>query len=227
MPFLLLDISIASFLISYHKKDSYSLCLLNYTNISDVLSFRDELREMGHSTYYIYIYISALKSLYRFLRINQLRLNLEEAYDYDIMIPIKNEKIKKHLKKPMLTLEEANRLLVYTKANRNIIYDYRNYAIICLMITAGLSSYEIIHLKREDYQVLNERGVLQIRKRNSMNVDIVHLSKGVTEAIEDYLKRRKKLIRISLSHKIIRQKKDIFRECFFIMFFEESLRNVG
>ena len=163
-----------------------------YAKTSDVIAFRDGLRMLGHSTSYIYIYISALKSLYRFLRIHQHSLNLAIEYAHDIMIPIKNEKIKRHLKKPILTLEEARHLLIHSKMNRKIIYDYRNYAIICLMLTAGLSPYEIIHLKRADYQVVDEKVLLHIRKRNHMRIDTIQLSKGVIEAIDDYLKRRKK-----------------------------------
>lgn len=163
-----------------------------YAKTSDVIRFRESLRSLGHSTYYIYIYLCALKGLYRYLRINQQNFNLEVEYAYDIMIPIKNEKIKRHVNKPLLTLEEARQLIIHTKMTRKIIYDYRNYAIICLMITAGLSPYEIIHLKRDDYQMKDEKVVLTIKKRGTNQEDIVYLSKGCIEAINDYLKRRKK-----------------------------------
>ena len=85
---------------------SYKICYKYYVNYlkkhdiiiaktSDVIKFRESLRACGHSTYYIYLYISALRSLYRYLRIHQKKLNLSSAYTYDIMVPIKNEKIKK------------------------------------------------------------------------------------------------------------------------------------
>lgn len=163
-----------------------------YAKTSDVIGFRDGLRKRGFSTSYIYIYISSLKSLYSYLRVHQLRLNLAIEYAHDIMIPIKNEKVNRNLKKPILTLEEARHLLIYTKKNRKIIYDFRNYAIICLMLTAGLSPYEIIHLKKEDYHTVNDKVFLHIKKRNHTQVDTVLLSKGVIEAVDDYLKRRRK-----------------------------------
>lgn len=165
-----------------------------FAKTSDVIRFREKLRSIGHSTHYIYIYICALRGLYRYLRINQYQLDLPAEYAYDIMIPIKNEHINPHVKKPLLTLEQARQLLIQTKRTRKIIYDYRNYAIICLMITAGLSSYEIIHLKMADYQVMDEKVVLVIKKRRSNRQDVVQLSKGVIEAIDDYLQRRKKKI---------------------------------
>ncbi|MDI6452373.1 tyrosine-type recombinase/integrase [Peloplasma aerotolerans] len=164
-----------------------------YAKTSDVIRFRESLRKRGHSTYYIHTYICALKSLYRYLRENQHRLSFPTEYTYDIMLAVKNEKIKPHLKKPLLNLDEAKHLLIYTKEHRKIIYDYRNYAIIALMITAGLSSHEIIHLKKVDYQMIDDHHVLLIEKNGTRHKDTVYLSKGVVEAIDDYLiKRRKK-----------------------------------
>ena len=107
--------------------------------------------------------------------------------------PSKTKKIKQHLKKPLLSISDAKHLLTYMKENRKFIYDYRNYAIIALMMTAGLSSHEIIHLKKEDYQIKDDHHILLIKKNKRDYKDTVYLSKGVIEAIDDYLyKRRKK-----------------------------------
>ncbi len=191
-----------------------------YAKTSDVIRFRENLRKRGHSTHYIYIYICALKSLYRYLRIHQHQFNLPPEYTYDIMLPIKNEKIKNNLKKSLLTIEEARHLLTYTRMNRKIIYDYRNYAIIALMITAGLSSYEIIHLKKKDYQVKDDHHVLTIKKKGSNHIDIVYLSKGVVDAIEDYLikKRKKENPYLFISQNQTTQKGHLSRTFFYFMF---------
>ncbi|MCR3905722.1 MAG: tyrosine-type recombinase/integrase [Tenericutes bacterium] len=199
-----------------------------YAKTSDVMRFRESLRKRGHSTYYIYIYMCALKSLYRFLGISQQRLNLPFEYAYDIMLSIKNEKIKHHLKKPLLTLDQAKHLLTYTKEFRKIIYDYRNYAIIALMITAGLSSHEIIHLKKEDYQMIDDHHVLLIQKNGTRHKDTVYLSKGVVEAIDDYLiKRRKKenpYLFISQNHTT---KKGHLSRTFFYFMFKKVIDKCG
>jgi len=198
-----------------------------FAKTSDVIRFRESLRSVDHSTYYIYIYMSALKSLYCYLRMNQPRFNLPTKYAYDIMIPIKNERIKRHVKKPLLTRVEARHLITHTKMTRKIIYDYRNYAMICLMITAGLSPYEIIHLKREDYQVMDEKYVLIIKKRGSHQEDTVNLSKGVVEALNDYLLRRKKLnpyLFISQNHTT---KEGHLSRTFFYYMFEKVLKKCG
>lgn len=217
---------------------SYKICYKYYVNYlkkhdiiiaktSDVIKFRESLRACGHSTYYIYLYISALRSLYRYLRIHQKKLNLSSAYTYDIMVPIKNEKIKKNLLKPILTLEEARHLLTYTKVNRKIIYDYRNYAIICLMLIAGLSPYEVIHLKKEDYQILDGKACLQIRKRKTQNIDTVFLSKGVVDAIEDYLKKRKKRNPYLFISQNQTTKEGHLSRTFFYFMFEKVIKKCG
>lgn len=163
-----------------------------HAKTSDVIKYREYRRSLGYSTYDIHIHMSALRSLYRYLRINQVRFQLPDTYQYNIMNPIKSEKIKRQVKKPILTLEQTRHLLHHTKMNRKIIYHYRDYAIISLMVTCGLSPYDIIHLKKEDYQMVDGRHVLLIKKRKRDQTDMILLSKGVIEALDDYLKKRKK-----------------------------------
>src|SRR5690554_7847702 len=104
---------------------------------------------------------------------------------------LKMKKIKPFVKKPVLTLSEVKYLLNATKNNRKNIYDYRNYAIICLMLTAALSPFEVIHLKVTDYKIIKDKRVLIILKKHHRNPDIIQLSKGVIDAINDYLVLRK------------------------------------
>lgn len=163
-----------------------------YAKTSDVLDFRETLRSKGHSSYYIHIHISALKGLYRYLKVNQYKLKLAVEYRYDIMALVKNEVMKPHVNKPLLTLKEAKQMLLTLKKNRKTIYDYRNYAIVCLMITAGLRPDEIIHLKKEDYQVHEETKVLEVKKRRSTRIDTVYLSSETICALDAYLYKRQK-----------------------------------
>jgi len=55
---------------------------IEYAKTSDVIRYRESRRALGHSTHYIYIQISALKGLYRYLRLNQKRLNLSVLYAF-------------------------------------------------------------------------------------------------------------------------------------------------
>ena len=162
-----------------------------YPKTSDVIKYRDHKREIGCSTYYIHIHISALKGLYNYLSLNQKRLSLPEVYQYDIMIPIKSERIQKQMVKPVLTIEEARQLILFTKEQRRFIWHYRNHAIISLMLTSGLTVHQVVHAKRADFVVEDGIYVLYIIRRTGQNKTRVKLSKGTILAINDYLSKRK------------------------------------
>ena len=162
-----------------------------YAKTSDVIQYRESRRRLGYSSHYIYIDISALKGLYRYLRINQKRLGLPEVYAYDIMAPIKNERIKRQIKKPILTIKQAKKLLLHTKECRKYLWHYRDHAIIYLMLVSGLRRIEIIHAKRKDYQIIGGKQILYVPRKGLESEDeFVNLSKGGAEALNDYLNKR-------------------------------------
>jgi len=165
---------------------------ITYAKTSDVISYRDHKRMFGHSSHYIYIQICALKGLYRYLKNNQDHLNISSVYLYDVLKAIKNENIKHHIKKPVLSLEQARHLILHTKKIRKSIWHYRDHAIIYLMLTTALRTYEVIHAKREDYQMLNGSRVLYVRQKNeNLSDEFVNIPPGLERAIEDYLNKRK------------------------------------
>lgn len=173
--------------INYLKDNS-----IDYARTSDVILYREYRRSIGDSSYWIYIQICALKGLYRYLKTNQVRLNISEEYAYDIMVPIKNERIRPNIKKTILTINQAKQLLLETKKKREYIWDYRDHAIVYLMLVSGLKPVEIVSAKREDYRIVDGRSVLYIRKNDRIEADeFVHLSSGAKIALEDYLIRRK------------------------------------
>lgn len=163
-----------------------------FAKTSDVIRYREYKRDLGHSTHYIYIHLCALKGMYQYLKTNQRELSISDVYRYDIMIGVKNERIMYHINKPILTLEQAKHLILHTKKMRKSIWHYRDHAIIYLMMTAGLRSYEIINAKKSDYQVLGGKHILYVgingQNRTSKYVKI---APGVMDAIDQYLSRRK------------------------------------
>lgn len=157
---------------------------------SDVLKYREEKRMLGHSTYSVHVQISALKGLYRYLRLNQKRLNLPTTYAHDIMTSVKNERITPHIKKPILTIKQAKQLILHTKNTRNYIWHYRDHAIMYVMITSGLRPIEVIHAKLQDYQTVEGVRVLYIREKAGLTDEYVKLSRGASCALDAYLKKR-------------------------------------
>jgi len=209
--------------INYLKDNS-----IDYAKTSDVILYREYRRAVGDSSYWIYIQICALKGLYRYLKLNQARLNLSQKYAYDIMVSLKNERIKPNIKKTILTISQAKQLLLETKAKRKYIWDYRDHAIVYLMLVSGLKPVEIVSAKRVDYEIVDGRSLLYIRKNGKRNRDeFVHLSKGAKIALDDYLSRRKdSFIYLFVHHKNMTADGKL-RRMFFWDMFRRVLKNCG
>lgn len=191
-----------------------------YAKTVDVISYREYRRTIGDSSYWIYIQICALKGLYRYLKTNQARLNLAKDYAYDIMGPIRNEKIKANIKKTILTISQAKQLLLETKEKRRSIWDYRDHAIIYLMLVSGLKPIEIVNAKSEDYQTLDGRTLLYIRKNDVFSKDeFVHIASGAKKALDEYLSKRKdNFVYLFVQHKNITEDGKLRRMFFYDMF---------
>lgn len=201
---------------------------IEYAKTSDVIQYRERQRALGWSSQYIYIHISALKGLYRYLSINQRRLDLPIQYAYNIMTPIKNETIKPRITKPILTIEQAKQMILHTKNNRKSIWHYRDHAIIYLMITTGLRSIEIVHAKRKDYKNVQGKQLLYIQRKGiKENDEYVKIPKGAGEAITDYLNQRiDNNPYLFISHKKV-SKKGYLSRVFFIDMFHRVLKDCG
>ena len=158
---------------------------------SDVIAYRETMRSKGHSSHYIHIHVCALKGLYRYLKHHRTRLGLPESYAHDITAPIKNEPIKHRIRKPILTVDQAKRLIVHTQKTRKYLWHYRDHAIVYLMLTSGLRVVEIVHAKRKDFQVIDGKALLYVPKENAgPDEDFVKLSQGAEEALNEYLDKR-------------------------------------
>ena len=199
-----------------------------HAKTSDVLRYREHRRMLGHSSHYIYVHISALRGFYRYLKIHRKRFQLPELYDHDIMVEVKNERIKPQIKKPVLTIKEAKQLLLRTKDCRKYLWHYRDHAIIYLMLTSGLRSIEIVHAKRRDLQVLRGRPVLYLRRGSQKKEeDFVKIAKGAKQAIDEYLcMRSDDNPYLFVSHKKVSPSKHLSR-MFFIYMFKRVSKDAG
>ena len=178
---------------------------IQYATTQDLKNYIAWKKSQGYSTRWIYHQISAIKGLYQYLFLNQKRLNLPIMYEEDISESIKNVHIENCLEKEILTIEQAKQLILSNKENRRYIWHYRDYAILYLMLTTGLRSIEIRRAKRRDLSMINNKPILYIQGKGKRSKDaFVKLSKGVDEAIRDYLIKRKDknpYLFISYSHR--------------------------
>ena len=166
---------------------------IEFATTRDVINYREHKRSLGYSSSWLYIQISALKGLYRYLRLHHARLGLPQGYAYDLMKPIKNGAMKPTLKKPILSYTQAKQLLLHTKTHRQSFWHYRDHAILYLMITSGLSVYEVVHALRIDYTVSEGIGMLRVMagKGKKRAKDWLKLSSGANIALQEYLTLRK------------------------------------
>ena len=164
---------------------------ISYAKTSDVIKYRAYRKSLGHSSHYIYIHMSFLKGFYQYLTRNAKRLNLSHHYLYNCMAPIKNEKMNHHIHKRILTSFEAKRMLMITKEKRKKFSEYRDHAIIYLMLTSGIRPHEIRCLKRDHYQEVSGQMVLYIEVKGHFDLtSFIKVSKGSKIALDDYLRLR-------------------------------------
>jgi len=193
---------------------------IKYPQTKDVIAFRNVRREQGFSPSYQYVFMSAIKGFYQYLKTNYERLGLSDRYQYDVTEPIKNTHVTHHLKKRVLTKEEAKRFILCMKAKRKYMHHYRDHAIITLMLTAGLSPHEIIHAKRHYFKYKDGKRILYLNKKGERNFyHKIELSDMTYHALRDYvLKRDDDNPYLFMSHRNVGKTKHLSRTFFRDMF---------
>ncbi len=201
---------------------------ITYATTADIIRYKAYRKSLGHSAVYIYIHLSFLKGFYRYLKTNARKLNLPVAYHHDVMAPIKNQSLTHHIHKRILTKEEARYLILKTKEIRESIWQYRDHAIIFLMLTSGIRPFEINHLKRSNYQIVGGEQILYIEVNGRFDeTSFVKVSKGAKKAIDDYLcLRTDDNPYLFISHRC-RSKTGMLSRSFFQHMFKRLLKNAA
>jgi site-specific recombinase XerD len=136
--------------------------------------------------------IVVIRNFYQWLKVNQRQLEFEDIYQYNIAENIKGAKIDRNYKKEPLNKEQAIKLIEVAKQKRSDITGYRNYAIILLMIITGIRSIEVVRAMKADISKLFNFSILYVHGKGKDGADtFVKLSPEVTDALNDYLNRRK------------------------------------
>lgn len=208
--------------INYLKEND-----IEYALTRDIIHYKNFRRGLGDSNTWIYIQVSALKGLYAYLSNHQNRLNLDKAYAYNITLSIQNKKDKYQIKKHILSPAQAKMLILESK-KRTTIWDYRDHAIIVLMLTSGGRRFEIRKAKRRDYRVIDGLPLIYIGDaKNHKDRPFIKLSRGTMRALNDYLVLRDDdLPYLFISHKH-RAKKGNLSVSFFDHMFKRVLKRTG
>lgn len=143
----------------------------------DVIRFRDELSQ-NHKANTVTLYLTAVKLFFKWTE--------QEGIYKNVADKVKAPKQDKSHKKSYLTSDQSYKLLETAKENK------RDYAILCLMLTTGLRTVEVVRADVRDLSVIGNQAVLFIQgKGRDDKADYVKITPEVDEAIRDYLKTRK------------------------------------
>jgi len=165
---------------------------IQYAKRSDIINYREQMWEEGLRANTIQKQIVVIRNFYQWLKVNQRQLEFEDIYQYNIAEQIKGAKIDRNYKKEPLNKEQAIKLIEIAKERRTDITGYRNYAIILLMIITGIRSIEVVRAMKADISKLFNFSILYVHGKGKDGADtFVKLSPEVTDALNDYLNRRK------------------------------------
>lgn len=147
----------------------------------DVKAFREELRATGHKPSTIQSYIMALKQFFKWTE--------EEGLAPNIAKNVKGAKLDNGHKKDALTKRQVKAVLAGME--RDTLQGKRDYAIIALMITAGLRTIEVVRANVEDMRTIADFTALCLQgKGHEERTQYVKLAPEVEDAIRDYLQAR-------------------------------------
>lgn len=134
-------------------------------------------------------------------------------------------KIKQKSSKKILSLKEAKHLILCLERNRHCIWEYRDYAMIYLMITTGIRSVEVRRAKIKDISLFGTEAILYIQGKGRKTADdFVKLTPDVYKAIQQYLKKRKdKYPYLFISHHK-RKTSSMLSRSFFVVMMKRVLK---
>jgi len=165
---------------------------IQYAKRSDIIDYRESMWEEGLRANTIQKQIVVIRNFYQWLKVNQRQFEFEEIYQFNIAEKIKGAKIDRNYKKEPLNKEQAIKLIDVARQNIKDITGYRNYAIILLMIITGVRSIEVVRAMKADISKLFNFSILYVHGKGKDGADtFVKLSLEVTDALNDYLNRRR------------------------------------
>lgn len=146
----------------------------------DVMNYRNQLRD-SHKPTTVQAYMAAIKGFFQW--------TASEGLYPDISKNIKGARLDKGYKKDYLTSTQAAGLL--KSVDTTTVKGKRDYAILALMLTAGLRTIEVVRANVEDLQTRTGFTVLYIQgKGHEERTDFIKVSLPVERAIRDYLSYR-------------------------------------
>ena len=151
-------------------------------NKDDVRAFREELKA-DHKPTTVQNYIMALKQFFKW--------TAEEGIYPNIAENVKGAKLDTEHKKDALTTRQVKAVLA--GIDRSSVQGKRDYAILTLMLTAGLRTIEVTRANIEDIRTVGDFTALFLQGKGHLErTQYVKLAPTVEDAIREYLAARGK-----------------------------------
>lgn len=155
--------------------------LLNEIARPQLLEYKDYLLNSGLSSLTVGSYITSLRKFYEWTEANKYYPNIAKG--------IKTPKRKQQFKKQPLLPAQATDLLNYYKDK-----ELRDFAIVNLLLRAGLRTIEVIRANVEDITFKGSQRVLMVHGKGRDEKDnFVVITDKTFKPIEDYLSKRGKV----------------------------------
>jgi len=146
-----------------------------------IIQYKEELLASGMSSLTVGSYITSVRRFYEWSEANKYYPNIAKG--------IKSPKRKQQFKKQALLPEQAKALLNYYECKGK-----RDYAIINLLLRAGLRTIEVIRANVDDITFKGSQRVLMVHGKGRDEKDnFVVLTDKAFTPIEEYLKTRGKI----------------------------------
>lgn len=170
---------------TYRKAIKQFLVYVNTNGINqptreDIIAYREYLKE-SHKPATVQTYITAVKLFFSWLE--------QEGLYKNVANKVKGAKIDRGHKKDYLTARQTKKVL--TSVDKTSLKGLRDYAILSLMVTAGLRTIEVVRADVSDLRTLGDYTVLYIQgKGKDQKTDYVKVAPQVEDAIRAYLTER-------------------------------------
>lgn len=150
---------------------------------ADIIAYRDYLKA-DHKPNTVQLYITSVRMFFTWTAAEHIYPNIAEH--------IKGAKIDREHKKDYLTSKQVRAVL--NSIDRSTATGLRDYAIMYLMVTAGLRTIEVSRANIEDIRTVGDNTVLFVQgKGHEEKADYIKLSDKAEQAIREYLKTRKNI----------------------------------
>ena len=148
-----------------------------------IKAYREELKQ-SHKASTVQGYIMSLKQFFKWTE--------EENIYPNIAKNVKGAKLDKEHKKDYLTSTQVKKVL--SGVDRTTEQGKRDYAMLVLMVTAGLRTIEVVRANVEDIRTVADFTVLYLMgKGHEERTQYVKLAPEVEDAIREYLQTRGKV----------------------------------